>query len=79
MPLNSSEKVQKNCQLRRVENSHLCVFFVSFNQFCLLRQCRYYFSRNTITGDAIVLFVRVPDIFAHAQGQKLRDEQLFPS
>ena len=26
-----------------------------------------------------MLFVRVPDIFAHAQGQKLRDEQLFPS
>ena len=43
---------------------------LSFNQFCLLRQCRYNFSCNTITRGAIVLFVRVPDIFAHAQAQK---------
>ena len=49
--------------------SSLSLFFNS-NQFCSLRQCRNYFSRYTITRGTIVLFVPVPDIFAHAQAER---------
>lgn len=44
--------------------------FNSVSPIFFFRQCRYYFSRNTITRCTIVLFVRAPDIFAHAQAQK---------
>lgn len=64
VPYDSSNKVQSNRQLSRVENVQLCESYFFF------RQCRYYFSRNTITRCTIVLFVRAPDIFAHAQAQK---------
>ena len=44
-PLNSSNKVQSATQSRVL--STLSFFFLSLNQFCLLRQYRYYFSLYT--------------------------------